>query len=129
MVTSDGAEVAFRHPLIRSAVYHGASPAERRAAHRALAAALAGEPTEGERRAWHLAHAAEGPDEQVAGAALERAAELSPSDAARAHRAVAAAGAWLDGGDITRVRSCWTVRRPSTKPPGTFGGMSPSCGR
>jgi DNA-binding NarL/FixJ family response regulator len=120
LVTVDGPGVAFRHPLIRSAVYHGASEAERRSAHQALAAALAGEPTELERRAWHLAHAAEGPDERVAAelersaarmmqhagpaaaaAALGRAAELSPSDARRARRSVAAAAAWLDAGDST----------------------------
>ena len=122
LITSNGSGVAFRHPLIRSAVYHGASAAQRRAAHQALAAALAGEPTELERRAWHLAHAAEGPDERVAAelegsaaramrhagpaaaaAALGRAAELSPSHAARARRSVAAAAAWLDAGDITRA--------------------------
>jgi DNA-binding CsgD family transcriptional regulator len=122
LVTRDGPGLTFRHPLIRSAVYHGAGPGERRAAHRVLAAALAGEPTELDRRAWHLAHAAEGPDEQVAAelersaaqsmrrsgpaaaaAALARAAELSPSDAARARRSVAAAAAWLDAGDITRA--------------------------
>jgi DNA-binding NarL/FixJ family response regulator len=114
--------VAFRHPLIRSAVYHGAGAAQRRATHHALAAALAGEPSELERRAWHLAHAAEGPDERVAAAlersasrtvrhagraaaaaALGRAAELSPPDHRRARRLVAAAAAWLDAGDLARA--------------------------
>jgi DNA-binding CsgD family transcriptional regulator len=122
LVASDGSGVTFRHPLIRSAVYHGAGTAERRAAHQALAAALAGEPTELERRAWHLAHAAEGPDERVAAelersaartmrhagpaaaaAALGRAAELSQSSTRRARRSVAAAAAWLDAGDLARV--------------------------
>jgi DNA-binding NarL/FixJ family response regulator len=122
LVASDGSRVSFRHPLIRSAVYHGASVAERRAAHQALAAALAGEPTELERRAWHLAHAAEGPDERVAAelersaartmrhagraaaaAALGRAAELSPSSTRRARRSVATAAAWLDAGDLARA--------------------------
>src|SRR6266540_639536 len=62
--------VSFRHPLIRSAIVQVTSPAERRSAHRALAAALAGDP---ERRAWHLAEAATGPDEAVA-RALDEAA-------------------------------------------------------
>jgi DNA-binding CsgD family transcriptional regulator len=62
--------VAFRHPLIRSAIASMAGANDLRSAHRALAAALAGDP---ERRAWHLAKAAAGPDEAVA-RALDEAA-------------------------------------------------------
>ncbi|HTJ31740.1 MAG TPA: AAA family ATPase, partial [Dactylosporangium sp.] len=62
--------VVLRHPLIRSAIVQASSPGERRAAHQALADALAGDP---ERRAWHLAEAATGPDEAVA-RALDEAA-------------------------------------------------------
>jgi DNA-binding CsgD family transcriptional regulator len=124
LLTVVGPAVAFRHPLIRSAVYHGAGPADRRAAHRALAAALGEEPADLDRRAWHLGIAADGPDEWVAGelersaersirragpaaaaAALTRAAELSRSDLDRARRSVAAATAWWQAGRKARAEA------------------------
>jgi DNA-binding CsgD family transcriptional regulator len=60
----------FCHPLARAAVYQTARPADRRAAHTALAAVT----REPDRRAWHLAAAATNPDEEVASALEEAAA-------------------------------------------------------
>ena len=100
-----GTRVEFRHPLLRSAIYHGATGAQRRAAHAALAAVTAGD-----QRAWHLAHATVGEDEAVAATlerlgldarrrgapaaaatALEHAARLSGPGARRTRRLIEAA--------------------------------------
>lgn len=115
LTVTDG-RIRFRHPLVRSAVFHAAPPSERRAANRALADALRarGDP---ERFAWHLAGAAIGADEEAAialeeaahqararssyaaaAAALERAASLTADDEARPRRLFAAAEAALSAG-------------------------------
>ena len=72
LVTNADAKVAFVHPLVRSLIAEQARPADRRAAHRRLAAVV-GSP---EARARHLALAAEGPDEAAA-AELEAAARMA----------------------------------------------------
>src|SRR2546430_6137641 len=72
LVSISGGMLEFRHPLLRAAVYHTASAVARRAAHQALADAVAGE-RQLDRRAWHLAAAAPGRDDAAA-RALEEAA-------------------------------------------------------
>ncbi|WP_431046238.1 helix-turn-helix transcriptional regulator [Streptomyces sp. P1-3] len=113
-VTPDA--IGFRHPLVRSAVHAAASPADRRAAHTALAAVL-DERGDADRRARHRAAAALGPDEDIAADlaaaadrartrggyadaadALTRAARLTPDPRTRARRLTdAAVTAWLGG--------------------------------
>lgn len=122
-----GTRVRFRHALVRSAAYRSAAPSERLAAHRALAAAS--DPRlDPDRRAWHRAQGAPGPDEGVAGelersagrararggpaaaaAFLERAAALTLDPARRAGRALDAALAKLETGAYDAVRNLLAV--------------------
>jgi DNA-binding CsgD family transcriptional regulator len=111
-----GARVRFCHPVARATVYHAASPEARREAHQALAEAMNGE-AEPDRRAWHRAAAAAAPDEELAGALedaaeraqtrgglaaaaafLEQSTKLTPEPARRGRRALAAAHAQLQSG-------------------------------
>lgn len=109
--------LAFRHPLLRSAVYADADPGQRRQVHAALAVAC-GSAGDTERSAWHRAEAAAGADDEAAAALeaaaelartrggyseqalfLSRAAELTTAPERRAERLLAAADAHLISGD------------------------------
>lgn len=104
LIRLGGPTIRFNHSVLRSAVYHAAVPADRRAVH-AVLAHLGPAVTSAEERAWHLAAAAVGPDEQVAAEmdaaavqmlersaysaasiAYEQAAELSTDDRRRTER-------------------------------------------
>lgn len=87
LVRVTGRAIAFRHPLIRSALYQGATLSQRQQVHRALAGALQGE-EHADRRVWHQAMAALADDEEVA-AALEASARRAQLRAGRSWRPTA----------------------------------------
>jgi DNA-binding CsgD family transcriptional regulator len=113
-----GTRIRFRHPLVRSATYQSATPAEQQHAHGALAQVI-NPATDAERRAWHRAHAVTGPDDDVAeelehsagqaqargglaaaAAFLERATMLTLDPTQRATRALSAATAKIEAGAL-----------------------------
>ena len=119
LLTLRGREIEFDHPLVRAAVYHGGSPAERRDAHRALADAF---PARSAEKAWHRAAAAPMPDAGVAQALMDaagdargraafaaaargfaRAGELHTDDDERGRAMLEAAGAATIAGDLRRA--------------------------
>jgi DNA-binding CsgD family transcriptional regulator len=129
--------LGFRHPLIRSATYHLAGHANRRAAHAALAAALV-EAGRVDERAWHLAAAAVEPDDAVAAMmedaagraaarggyataarALERAASLAPEPADQARLLVQGAGAAQRVGGVAAALDLLDRAQPLTASPET----------
>ncbi|MPY36943.1 AAA family ATPase [Streptomyces adustus] len=130
-ILTRGTTVAFRHPLIRSAVHAAASGEERRRIQAALAAT-----SSPERRAWHRAEATDGPDDTVAAELeaaselaqarggyseqaliLTRAAELTAHPGKRAERYLHAATAHLTSGNLTQVRTLIELATPDLAGP------------
>ena len=122
--------VVFKHPLVRSAIYQQSTFLERQRGHEAMAGLLEGE-TNADRRGWHLARAATGPDDALAdlleasadralarggpASAVDRwqwAAEFSRSDAVRARRLLRAAEVALHAGQPERARQLLDMAEP-----------------
>jgi DNA-binding CsgD family transcriptional regulator len=122
LISVEGGRIAFRHPLVRSAVVHGATPAARRSAHRVLAGAMG----QGEQAsaAWHRSASVVAPDESVAAeleaaagaaarrggfaeaaAALTRAAELTPDQSVGLGRMLRGAEAAWQAGRAEQARA------------------------
>jgi DNA-binding CsgD family transcriptional regulator len=133
-VSEGTGRLVFCHPLTRSAIVELSTSGDRRRAHRALAGLLEDQP---ERQAWHLAEAAPGPDEKVAGlleeaahrilrkgdpvgavAGLLRAADLSPlrSDQSRRLADAAYVGAEVTG-DLRSVSQLLAAARRADPEP------------
>jgi DNA-binding CsgD family transcriptional regulator len=123
--------VRFAHPLVRSAVYATATPAERRQAHRTLASACDDDDVDVDRKTWHLAESAAGPDSEVAAEVealadrqrsrgayatvarlLERAARLTSDPSQRAERLLRSAEAELSAGAVDRAGALLTQSTP-----------------
>jgi DNA-binding CsgD family transcriptional regulator len=122
-----GTRVLFRHPVVRSVVYTSASVRDRRQVHSALAQVTDAR-HDPDRRAWHGAHAAAGPDEDVAAelegsagraqargglaaaaAFLERATMLTLHPEKRVERALAAASAQVQAGAFEAARDLLSI--------------------
>ena len=122
-----GTRVLFRHPMVRSVVYTSAPPHDKRQVHGALAQVtdLRRDP---DRRAWHRAHAAAGPDEKVAAeleasagraqargglaaaaAFLQRAIDLTLDPDKRTERALSAASAQVQAGAFDAARDLLSI--------------------
>jgi class 3 adenylate cyclase len=95
LVAQRAGRIEFVHPLARASIYHSASPADRRAAHRALAGVMTGA-DDSDRRAWHLAGAAAQWNAEAADA-LEAAARRARESSGYS----AAARAWAESARLT----------------------------
>ncbi|MBO8183982.1 helix-turn-helix transcriptional regulator [Streptomyces spirodelae] len=145
LVRRTSRDVQFRHPLVRSAVYHAASSGARREAHLSLATMLRDEP---DRSAWHRAAACPHPDAAVsaelertagrarrrgghaaAARALQRAAELAPQREESARLLVEAAAAAVFTGDLAWVEELVAAVRTRTDDAALLASATVRAGR
>lgn len=145
LIRRAGRHIRFRHPLVRSAIYHTAPFDARMETHGTLADALRHEP---DRRAWHLAAASLQPDAEVSAAleqtaararrrggyaaaarALARAAELHPERDDSARLLADAAGAAVFTGDLPWVEELAGRARARTDDPAPLAAAALHVGR
>jgi len=118
LVNQRSDRVEFVHPLARAAIYHSAPPADRRAAHRALASVMTA-PDDVDRRAWHLAAAASGWDAAAANA-LDGAARRARESSGYA----AAASAWTEAARLTEAPELRATRLFNAADSAWLGGRA-----
>jgi DNA-binding CsgD family transcriptional regulator/tetratricopeptide (TPR) repeat protein len=134
LIAIEADRLEFRHPLLRAATLRAADPADRRAAHLALAASLG--PDVADRIAWHVAAATTSPDERAArlleaaaasaqarhaytaaATAFATAARLSPAQADRVRRTIdAATASWMGGETQTAIDALAGIVSLATDP-------------
>ncbi|MEV0390443.1 LuxR C-terminal-related transcriptional regulator [Nonomuraea sp. NPDC050643] len=143
LVRIDDGVLAFRHPLVRSAVYQGAPFTRRCAAHRALADVLLTYGDAADRRVWHLALAATRSDDAIgaalegvadraggragyatAAAAYERAAHLTADRRLRGLRLSYAAEAAVQSGQLGQARDLAHRAESLTHDPALLAGLA-----
>ena len=147
LLTVVGDVVELRHPLLRSVAYHALAPPDRRRIHEAVAGVL-DRPGQRERRTWHQAAAALGPDDAVASAlddvalaaerrgalpttahVFARAARLSEDPDRRAARFLASADAWFAAGHWERALETVDLAAALAVEPGLRADIAASTGQ
>jgi DNA-binding CsgD family transcriptional regulator/tetratricopeptide (TPR) repeat protein len=147
LLTVVGDVVDLRHPLLRSVAYHDLAPPDRRRIHEALAGVLV-RPDQRERRTWHQAAAALGPDDAVAAAlddvaraaerrgalpttahVFARAARLSEHPDRRAARFLASADAWFAAGHWEQALETVDLAAALAVEPGLRADIAASTGQ
>ena len=128
LVRVDRSGPQFTHPLVRAAIYHAVPFAERAAAHLKIADSLRDQP---DRYAWHQAAAALEPDEHVASLLEETAAQAQRRGGAAAAARALERAAELSPSERDQAAGCWPPPRWPCPPGRRTGSRSwpPGCSR